>query len=216
MNLEDARELLPWYAADALEPEERAELEALLAQHESLREELAQLEVLENAVQDTAGEPQWNPALIHDTLARIDAYEAEKAAPGPAARVVAWLRENLLEGWGGVPTLAKAALAAQLALFVALGGAWVAQQGEGPGEHVTAGGTGTAHLSVRFQPGVDQATVTKTLRELDAAIVEGPSSLGLYGIQVEGLDPEDEAALERSLAEVRARGDVFLFAQPNQ
>ena len=127
MNENDARDLLPWYAADALDADERAAVEAALEASPALREELAQLRVMEEAVSDTAGEPQWNPALITQTLQRIDAYEAERSAPSGASRLATWLRENLLEGWGGVPTLAKAAVGAQFALLLALGGAWLAQ-----------------------------------------------------------------------------------------
>ncbi len=213
MNEDDARDLLPWYAADALEPEERAQIEALLAESATLRDELAQLRLMDEAVSDTAGEPQWNPALIHETLARIDAYEAEKAAPSGAGRLATWLRENLFAGWGGVPTLAKAAVAAQFALLLAVGGAWLAQPDTPDGEYGVVGKP-KPHVSLMFQADIDQAAVTKLLQELDASVVKGPSSRGLYEIRLEGAETDDPAELERLLDALRARTDVVRFAQP--
>ncbi len=212
MNENDARDLLAWYAAGALEPEERAAVDAVLAESASLREELAQLRVMEEAVADTAGEPQWNPALITQTLQRVEAYEAEKAAPSGAGRLAAWLRENLFAGWDGVPTLAKAAVAAQFALLLAVGGAWLAQPG--PADYGTAGLTPNAvRLKLQFQPTIDEATLRKTLRELDAKIVDGPSALGLYTVQLNDVERGQDEEIARILAELLARPDVVGFAE---
>lgn len=215
MNQDDARDLLPWYAADALDPEERAQIETLLAESAELRDELAQLRLMDEAVSDTAGEAQWNPALINETLARIDAYEAEKAAPRGLGRLAAWLQENLFAGWGGVPTLAKAAVAAQFALLLAVGGAWLAQPETPGGEYGTVG-KANPHVALMFQADIDHAAVTSLLQELDASIVEGPNPRGLYEIRLEGVEPGDPAELERLLEQLRARSDIVRFAQPMQ
>jgi hypothetical protein len=216
MNENDARDLLPWYAAGALEPEERAAVEAALEQSENLRDELAQMQVLQEAVTDTAGEPQWNPALITDALARIDAYEAEKAAPGLAGKLGTWLRENFLTGWEGVPTLAKVAVGAQLALLLAIGGAWLGQPSS-PTDSGAWGGTvgldpHAVHIKLGFQQGVDEETLRETILGIDGQIVRGPSALGLYTVQIEGLAQEDEEAVAKLLADLLARKDVVGMA----
>lgn len=209
MNENEARELLPWYAADSLEPEERAAVEAALAASDDLRAELAELQVMQTSVGDTAGEAQWNPALITRTLARIDAHEAEKASAGGFGRVGEWLRENLFAGWGGVPTLAKAAVVAQFALLLALGGSWLAQ----PNDSHIYGTVGldpdAAQIKLGFQPGIDEATLRETIRGLDGRIVDGPSALGLYTVELHGLEKEQDEEIGALLADLLAREDVI-------
>ncbi|MCP3982770.1 MAG: hypothetical protein GY723_00180 [bacterium] len=209
MNENDARELLPWYAADSLEPEERTAVEAALAASDSLRAELAELQVMHTAVDDTAGEAQWNPALITRTLSRIDALEAEQASQGVLDRFGNWLGQNLFAGWGGVPTLAKAAVAVQFALLLAVGGSWLAQPSE-PGTYGTVGlDPNAAQIKLGFQPGIDEATLRETVRELDGRIVDGPSALGLYTIELQALEKQQEEEIGALLADLLARKDVI-------
>lgn len=209
MNENELRELLPWYAADSLEPEERAEVEAALAADEGLRAELAEIQVVHAAVGDTTGEAQWNPALITRTLARVDVYEAERAAPEGLARIGVWLRENLFAGWSGVPTFAKAALAVQFALLLALGGSWLTQP-DASGGYTTVGlDPDAAQIKLAFQPGIEEATLREILREIDGRIVDGPSALGLYTVELRGLDKQQDEEIGALLAELLARKDVI-------
>ena len=209
MNENELRELLPWYAADSLEPDERAGVEAALAANQHLRAELAELQVMHAAVGETAGEAQWNPALITRTLARVDAYEARQAAPSGLGRLGAWLAENLFSGWSGVPTFAKVAVAAQFALLLALGGSWLAQP-EVSGGYATVGlDPDAAQIKLGFQPGIDEATLRETIRELEGRIVDGPSALGLYTIELQALDKQQDEEIGALLAELLARKDVI-------
>lgn len=215
MTENDARDLLPWYAANALEPEERAAIDALLETSESLRTELAQLSALEEGVTDTAGEPQWNPALIQDAFEQIDAYEAEKNAPGVMARLGAWVDTNLLAGWDGVPNLAKLAVAAQFVLLLAVGGAWLAGSDTPPGDYRTVGVSPNAvQLKLQFHPEVDEATLRRTLSEIDGRIVDGPSALGLYTVQIDSLEKDQVEEFAQVLADLLAKEDVIKYAQP--
>ncbi|MCP5057134.1 MAG: hypothetical protein GY937_10470 [bacterium] len=214
MNENEARELLPWYAADSLEPEERAAVEAALAASDDLRAELAELQVMQTSVGDTAGEAQWNPALITRTLSRIDAHEAEKARASGFGRVGEWLRENLFTGWGGVPTLAKAAVAAQFALLLAVGGIWLAQPDDSAISDLGIYGTvaidpDAAQIKLGFQPGIDETTLRETIRGLDGRIVDGPSALGLYTVELHSLKKEQEEEIGELLADLLTREDVI-------
>ncbi|MBW2241126.1 MAG: hypothetical protein JRH01_04005 [Deltaproteobacteria bacterium] len=209
MSEAEARELLPWYAADSLEPEEHAAVEAALAASDDLRAELAELQVMQTNVSDTAGEAQWNPALITRTLARIDAHEAEQASAKGLSRFAEWLGENLFAGWSGVPTLAKAAVAVQFALLLALGGSWMAQPSD-PGPYGTVGlDPDAAQIKLGFQPGIDEATLRETIRSLDGRIVDGPSALGLYTVELQSLEKEQEEEIGELLADLLARKDVI-------
>lgn len=210
MNENEVRDLLPWYAANALEPEERSAVESALAESESLRDEFAQMQLLKEAVEDTAGEPQWNPSLITQTLARIDSYEAERAAPGALGKLGAWLRENLFAGWEGVPTLAKVAVGAQFALLLAVGGAWLAQPQ--PDYTTAARSLDAVQIKLGFQQGVDEQTLRETIRAIEGQIVGGPSSLGLYTIQIDSLKKQDEEAVAQLLADLLAKKDVVAMA----
>ncbi len=214
LNEHEARELLPWYAANALEPGERAAVEEALEASPSLREELAQLRVLEETVADTAGEPRWNPALITRTLERVERHESERAAaaqrPGPVARLRQWLQEAAWPGgWAGVPPLARAVMVAQLALLLAVGGAWLARPRSGPAGSYSTVGRAEQTISIGFRPDVDEATLRGTLREIGGTIVDGPSALGLYTVAV----PQQGPALDTLLEQLRARPDVIRYAE---
>ena len=81
MNKEEAKTLLPWFAAGALEADEARAVEAHLQASPELQQELAELKVLQRAVGEVAdSEPVFRPALINDALRQIDEYEA--TAPG--------------------------------------------------------------------------------------------------------------------------------------
>jgi anti-sigma factor RsiW len=76
MKPEEARELLPWYAAGALEPNEARAVEAVLRQSPQLDQELAEWRALRSTVAEVGDdEPAFRPELIEDAHRRIDAYE---------------------------------------------------------------------------------------------------------------------------------------------
>ena len=82
MNIEQARELLPWYATGSLQPDEARAVAAQVAENKELALELEELRLLHDAVaEEGAEEPEFRPQLIQEALQRIDALEAEQTAP---------------------------------------------------------------------------------------------------------------------------------------
>jgi anti-sigma factor RsiW len=211
MTPEEFEELLPWYATGALEPDEARAVEEHLARSPDARAELAKFRVLHEVVQDTSGEPEFNPGLVNDALARIDAYERERAERAEGRGLVGWLRSRLLPAWEGTPTLARAALGAQLALMIALGGALLLPDGE---RFTTVGGGARAEqarIAVGFGGAVSEAELRQLVKDLDGAIVAGPSALGLYTIELP-LAADARAEIDAVLEQLRERPGLVRYA----
>ena len=74
MNRREAEQLLPWYVAGALSPEETAGVDALIAAGEISPQMLEQLGVLRESVLEVgAEEPSYDPAILERVMARLDA-----------------------------------------------------------------------------------------------------------------------------------------------
>lgn len=215
MTREEFEELLPWYATGTLDPEETRSVEAHLASSPDARQELARFQVLHAVVQDTSGEPEWNPGLVNDALQRIDVYERERAGGAATARggLAAWLRRTFVPTWEATPSLARAALVAQLALLLAVGAALLVP-GERGGYQTVGGSQASDHarLSVGFAAQATEPQLRALLRELDATLVGGPSALGLYTVELEA-EPDDDAAIEAALARLRETPHVVRYAE---
>jgi hypothetical protein len=220
MNRDEARELLPWYAVGALEPDQARAVEAHLADSPELAHELTQYETLREAVAEVpADEPAFRPELLNDALARIDALEADAAVDRTSTAVPekdeasgGWLSRLLDEfrTLGGGPRLA---LAAQFCLLLVLGTVAFLpdEQASTPvsREFTTLSGeqgaaeTGGPQFSVVFDPGATQAEVTALLERLDAQLVAGPSAQQAYVIALPTGDRREPQALLETL-----RGDA--------
>ncbi len=173
MNHQQITELLPWYANAALKPEERIQVEAHLKECSECARELEQTLELQQAV-TAAGEkiPEPSPFQFTRVLARVEAYEREKASSG-------W--------WQRVPRFAWMAMAAQLVMILALGALLLRRSGDFTTATSPSAGP---RIVVGFQDGVTEQTVRQIVQEIRGNIVSGPSALGLYTIETPGQNAE--------------------------
>ena len=202
MNLDQARELLPWYAEGSLEADEAQQVADQIAQHEDLARELKELRLVHDAVADVGEEePQFRSEMIQEALAQIDEMEAEKTRPMSWNQRAENIAREYLERlqWGMTPSFARVAVVGQFALVAVLSAALVLNQ---PQEQVstTLSGPATqqderAKINLSFAAQTTEQQVRALLNELNAEIVAGPSSLGIYTIALNGEQVELEAAI---------------------
>lgn len=213
-------EILPWYAAGKLSPDEAAAVEKALAQDPELRAHLTRIEEEREVV------VQANEAIDAPSRRMADRlFAAIEAEAGPARRMQGaggWLARigdflgslapaNL--GLAGAAAVAVIVLQAGL-----LGTVWMARSGDGTGStYETASGPGEAvtgaFVLVAFQPGASVEQITELLGEIDARIVDGPQAGGLYRLRIgdASLDEGQRSAVETRL---RERRDVVRMVAP--
>lgn len=227
MNQEEAKTLLPWFAAGTLDADETRAVEAHLQASPELRQELAEFQVLQRSVEDVADdEPVFDPSLIDDAFRQIDAYEAQRpaqSAPGLLNKAVEWLRETLVGGWVNAPSGARLAMVAQFALILILGGVLLTPTGPGtdgdPGFRTAARSANGADdaagttLVIVFQPTVTEQRMSELLADVGGEIVAGPSAGGNYTIRVKA---ESDADVTRALDTLRSNPDAIRFATKSE
>jgi len=227
MNKEEAKSLLPWFAAAALDADEARAVEAHLQASQELQRELAELQVLQRTVGNVAGEPVFRPELINDAFRQIDEYEATRQAPsspGPIATAMNWLRETLVDGWVRAPVGARLAMVAQFALILVLGGVLLTPTGpqtngdlvyattSGEPPDGTEGAAGTI-LDIVFQPTVTEQRMRELLADVGGNIVAGPSARGGYTIRI---PTESDADVKQTLSTLRNHTDAIRFATKSE
>ena len=179
--------LLPWYAAGTLDARESQQVERALAndpelaaRYEWVRAELAQ----ETLVSEEFGEPSGRD--VKTLFAKID------AVPAPRSRSSFDLSARIAEFLAALSprTLAWSAMAAALAIVLQAGflAGFVLKE-KNPGGYETASvpanvsGDGS-YVLMRFQPQASAADVANFLATNKLSIVGGPSTGGLYRVQV--------------------------------
>jgi hypothetical protein len=222
MNTEEARELLPWYAAGALSPAEERAVEAHLRQSPILRSELDEYRRLKATVASTEDVPEFPPQLIQKTLAEIDALERAKTGDTRAAsssRGVGFftrLRQQVAAFWAPLPIGGRLAFAGQFVIILVLGGVLI---GTRPGETTQPGGTVSTTVSgadtlptlkgpqfkVVFQPDATEQAIRALLESMHLEIVAGPSAEQMYVLASASKDNKmDAAATLRQLRDARS------------
>lgn len=180
-------DLLPWHAAGTLSPREAAEVETALAadpelarRYDLVREEMAATIHLN----ETLGAP--SPRAMSRLFAAIEA----EGAPTP-------VRSRNLGGrvaafFAGLTPRQLAYASAAAALVIALQAGAIGLILSSPGNpntfHVASSGGGPTTAGtfaiVRFAPGATAAGITAFLAAHQASIVGGPTSGGLYRVQI--------------------------------
>lgn len=194
MNRQEAQELLPWFVAGTLNEQEARAVQAFIDSGEISNAELDELNMFAVAVDEqTADEPAYNPAILNNAMAQLDATqqeaadeplvvsEAESQRPGFFASLLERLQ------WSQTPSMAKLAMGAQFAAVLALAIAVAMPGGQDTSEaaYEVVSGSATAlqaDLTIAFAPDTSEAAARALLLELDAQIVAGPNSLGMYSI----------------------------------
>jgi len=207
-------ELLPWYANGALNPAERIAVEQHLERCSACRLELAQCRVLVTQFHDRA-EAAWQPPAGHfdRLLADIDRLPPPVSANPPPP-----LRQRLL-GWLRITpspvrwTLALESLAvAALLLIVAMPLQRTLPDYETLSSDAEPTVAGT-RLRTVFAESATIGEIQQLLHSIDAAIVAGPTTLGVYTLVVPGGDRPAEAR-DRAVAILRAHAQQVRLVEP--
>jgi hypothetical protein len=213
-------ELLPWYANGTLDGREREAIEAHLSTCPACQAELTRCRDIVTAVH-AAGEAAWSPSPGHfsQLLAHIDAAETHSTQGGGWwERLRAHGARSLL-ALQDTPRLVRWALVAQGAMILLLAGVlvWHAPFSPGPLYQTLSDGSdrvpmGQAHIQVVFADEMTEKELRALLTSVGGTIVNGPSSLGVYTVEVppSGSSPDRVGPV---LDAVRAHRNV-LFAEP--
>lgn len=211
--------LLPWYVNGTLESQERVSVEAHLATCSACQVELTHCQELASAVCAVSDEA-WSPSPAHfaRVLASLDTVAPQTQDHDWWARLRAWYhrcRETLHDTSVGV----RWALAAQGALVLVLAstlvwqGLWTSDKLYRTLTDVSnQAPQGQAQLRVVFADDIREKDLRALLTSVQGTIVAGPSSLGVYTVQVPlaGNLPE---SVTPTLAVLRAHPQVRL-AEP--
>jgi anti-sigma factor RsiW len=212
-------DLLPWYVNGTLLDGERRTVEAHLADCRRCQEEIATCQKLGEVIRQTEEiAPVAHPARLARLMDRIEAEERGEGDHG-------W-RRVALAPWRGLaslvratPPLARGALVVQLVFLVALAGLllrWSGSQ-ETPAPAPTyetlsqsaPAPASAARLRLVFAEGTTEREARDLLLAIRGQIVAGPSSLGVYTVEVPaGPDP-----VEKILEHLRRQPRVSL-AEP--
>lgn len=191
MKHEEANDLLSWYATGTLDAAESEAVETHVADCTRCGAELAELRFLHVAVAEDGGEePAFRPELIQNALAQIDREARdERPSDGVLAPLAGWFNTIVARfAWRGTPAFARYALVGQLALVVGLAAVLVLRQPVEQEYGTLSGGAAQTDQIVRyslvFAPEVREGDLRLLLQEVEAELVAGPSSLGVYTIGV--------------------------------
>ena len=205
--------LLPWHATGRLDATETDRVERHLEDSDRCRVAFDGVQQIQSAVAD---EPiDWTPDPgAFDRLRAQIAIEAPRTAEQPTdsarrgwQRLVEWLvGETPLPRWA---VAAPAALAAVLAFLVAS-----PQSEPDPtiyrtltGASAQSAASGTA-IQIAFDHDATEARIRALLQETKVRLVDGPSSIGFYGL---ALAPG--ADIDATLVQLRA-SSIVTFAEP--
>jgi hypothetical protein len=202
----EAVELLPWLVNCTLDGAERERVERHVIQCVACRRELEAARALQAAVSSEEGD-----SAAADSLARLHARLLEEEA-SPSLQ---GLWRALARRWRRAQPWVRGALAAQFAIIVLLGGAlaiaFLAAR-PGPALYHTLGDappapSGRPNLAVVFKGERSEQEIRRLLLRLDARVVDGPSPVGAYTLEVR--KGQQQAAL------ALLRGDpAVAFAEP--
>ncbi len=190
-------ELLPWYVNGTLEGDDRQAVAAHLSDCPACRDEIAQYQILAAAVQN-GRDAAWAPE--RDRLERVLAsIEVLEAAPEQRA---GW-RERWRAGmeWLGdlfqrTPGPVRWGLAVQAALLVLVVGLAVFPGGlssRAPYRTLAQNGerrVGHALIQVVFAENVTEREMRALLARVQGKIVDGPSAVGVYTVEIGANAPD--------------------------
>lgn len=215
----DIEQLLAWYANGTLDSEEKRQVEQYLQQHPQARLQLAEYEFMADTVSDVSlQEPQLPEDNFDSLMAQLDQQEAdessaadrqqraaspEQGSPRPIVRpslleqLQQWCRETLQ--WGMTPAFARVVVVAQFALVAVLGSALFMQDDSatGPeGYEVLSGGNGVpasggVQLDIAMKPQATLNEFSQLLQSVQASVISGPNTLGIYRIRLQPQDQPD-------------------------
>ena len=188
MTRQEAEDLLPWFVNGTLSHEESRAVQAFIDSGEISHQEVEEVRLFAETIQEqSAEEPAFNPAILDGVMAKLDTVEQEVVD----APVIVQEPRQETEGFfarlfGGFawPPMAKLAVAGQFTVLVALSAALLTTGGAGEEDHVTVSGTLDVDVQIVFAPTTTEAQIRELLISVEGVIVDGPSSLGIYHIDL--------------------------------
>jgi hypothetical protein len=207
MNRREAEELLPWYLAGALTPEETDAVQAFVDRGEISPAKLEDMRFLGAAIgKPGARTRRYDPQILQRVLEGLEGIPRGGAVDEEPLVVV---REDHRPS-RGTPPLARAVIAVQFALLLGLALALTMGDAVGSDDYPAIPPGMLGDYTLTFAPGVTEAQVRALLLDSRAIVVAGPSSIGLYTIVLDA-DVDLRQAGER----LRNSGFVtFLQAVP--
>jgi hypothetical protein len=202
----EAVELLPWLVNGTLDGGERERVESHMAQCVACRRELEAARALQAAIASEERDPAVASALARLHV-RLDAEEA-----GYGARQ---LMRMLARRWREAQPAVRRTLAAQFALILVLAGTLsivVATSEPAPALYralsdAPSAMPGGPAIVVVFKGEHSEQEIRRLLLRLNARVVDGPSSVGAYRLELRAGGQQD------ALARLRADPAVA-FAEP--
>lgn len=201
MSHEEVNELLPWYVNGTLEGLEHARVEGHLGTCLKCRRALNEERRLKVLIEKSSHSNVAAADGFEHLISRIDARSQERDS-GHA------LREWRMTRWS---------IAATLLLAVGAG-SWFALtplERPPPSEFMTASDPSEASalsLDVVFNENLTAADREALLREIGARVVEGPSAIGRYRLQLEDSTADIDAVLMRLGDDARVRFAARVYA----
>lgn len=212
-------ELLPWYANSTLPEEERREVETHLADCSECAREVKSLAAVQRVIVEAGDKaPVPSAHALNRALAEIEEYERTRE---PAVKKVV-ARRSLLERisgwWSPTPLLARAVIAVQLALVLGFGSVILYQHNQSNVYTTSSGPDGdrsSTRIAVGFAGGATAEQISQAILAVHGKIVDGPSALGLYTVQVP-VAPENSQDIHNVLKILRENQNVIRFAEQKQ
>jgi hypothetical protein len=211
----EAARLLPWFVTGRLTPEETARVEAHLVACAACRAEVDGQRELHRWLREEPDDAGLGPASFRKLADRIE--ETQRAMP--AARDVSARPDGTARS--RLPPWLVAVVVVQAAGLATLG-ATLWQQANArlePGFQTLSTVTGVTgvrtspELRVVFAPDATARDLARLLAEIDASIVDGPSSAGAYALAIRSTRAAPEGRVAAALAQLRADARVVL-AEP--
>jgi hypothetical protein len=194
----ELNELLPFHVNGTLDGDERAAVERALGRDAALRADVAGLARLRDAMQ-AQGMGQ-SPGAFGKARVMRDIARMEAAALVTATPVTAAPRRS------AAPFTSMLAAATIAGLF-AFGIGWFSASEDAPFTLASGGTVAPVQgpvLTVAFRPDATEAQIAALLRDNRLGIVEGPTAIGLYRVEVQA-----SANLAELAARLRAADSVI-------
>jgi hypothetical protein len=193
ISRQQAAELLPWYANGTLAPDQHAQVEGWLARDSGLQSELEFVRQAGAILRETAARP------ASSSIGRfLDRVAADQIEGGTAAGVVGIRRTRRPLSGAGKWAFALAA-GVILAQAIVIGALVMRDTDQGVLDPLSGMPQGDRpNLQATFVETVAEIEIRALLAEVNAQIVSGPGTLGVYGLRV---PPSQLDAAERRLRE---------------
>ncbi len=204
---------LPLYVNGTLAGAEYQSVKAHLAQCKTCQQEIATLQKLEAAIQHQETKTDWQPGPAHlqSIFNKIDASEQTLAQANEKSMSIWQTVRNGFSAFLEAPAALRWTVVAQSALVVVLSVAlvaWIPDASQTNFQTYSSEGlpvnTDNPHIRIVFSETMQLSELSSLLADISATLVEGPSPLGVFTIQLNS----DHADLAEILSTLRQNEQV--------